>query len=583
MTIASETRRAGPFSGNGVTTAFPFAFKVFTTANVQVVKTDAFGTETTLLLTSNYTIALNADQSANPGGTITYPASGTPLAVGEKLTVVGSLQAVQGTDLTNAGGFYPEVVEDAFDYLTILIQQLKELITRVVTNSLSVTTSGVSGVLPAPVANLLLGWNATQTALENKAIATGAVVTPFVATLLDDTSAPALRNTLGVNSAAPFVQTNIANALTLIQPAGYANEPVNGFTYGFVATMYSTGNVTIRCDNGNVYPCYRQDGQRCSGLDIQTGRYYQALFLQSLNAGAGGFIVFSSGNSDHEMMGIDASIRVASDATAKGLQIAYVKPGNGLYLWNPVALRYEYRSVPGSTGVLAFVTNNNTLLVNSVANQSLVAGTKYNIFARVATDGLTLHFSTDVVSLGDPFGVLPNYGWGSRNGDPQDRWVGMIQTNAAGNVLEGGGAPPSGATQHNVCSYYNPQHITIQCVPSGSTASVTWDNASISGGLLACCRGNEDGEPIGGFSGSVANSVAGATTYIGISLNGAAPIVYQRIDQGGAGAAMAFSLTWPGGTPNYAIGRTTFQVQMKVSAGTATLIGPCVFALAVEL
>ena len=33
MTINSSTRIAGPYTGNGSTTAFPFSFKVFTTAD----------------------------------------------------------------------------------------------------------------------------------------------------------------------------------------------------------------------------------------------------------------------------------------------------------------------------------------------------------------------------------------------------------------------------------------------------------------------------------------------------------------------------------------------------------------------
>ena len=39
MTINSSTRIAGPYTGNGSTTAFPFSFKVFATADVTVDST----------------------------------------------------------------------------------------------------------------------------------------------------------------------------------------------------------------------------------------------------------------------------------------------------------------------------------------------------------------------------------------------------------------------------------------------------------------------------------------------------------------------------------------------------------------
>ncbi|MGF6738509.1 glycosyl hydrolase family 28-related protein [Paraburkholderia atlantica] len=129
MTISSTTRKAGPFAGNGVTTSFPFAFKVFKNSDLQIVFTNASGVETLLTLDSDYSITLNADQNNNPGGTVTYPRSGSPLPVlieGTFLTAVGGLINTQPTDITNSGGFYPSTLEDAHDRSTIQIQQLAE-------------------------------------------------------------------------------------------------------------------------------------------------------------------------------------------------------------------------------------------------------------------------------------------------------------------------------------------------------------------------------------------------------------------------------------------------------------------------
>lgn len=122
MTVSSTTRKAGPFAGNDATTEFPFAFKVFADTDVLVVMTDSAGVEAEQVLDTDYTLALNADQDANPGGTITMIVAP---ATGEKLTATSQVPNLQGTDITNAGGFYPQVIEDALDRNLILIQQLQ--------------------------------------------------------------------------------------------------------------------------------------------------------------------------------------------------------------------------------------------------------------------------------------------------------------------------------------------------------------------------------------------------------------------------------------------------------------------------
>ena len=82
MTISTELRKAGPFAGNGATTAFPFSFKVFAASDVAVTRADTLGAETALVLNSDFTVALNPDQDAAPGGTITLAA---PLSTGYRL------------------------------------------------------------------------------------------------------------------------------------------------------------------------------------------------------------------------------------------------------------------------------------------------------------------------------------------------------------------------------------------------------------------------------------------------------------------------------------------------------------------
>jgi hypothetical protein len=138
MTISSEVRKAGPYSGNDATTSFPFSFKVFSASDMVVVRTDAIGAETILTAGADYSVALNANQDTAPGGSITLPA---PLASSYLLTITSSVPNLQALDLTNQGGFYPRVINAALDRLTILVQQVAEQVSRAVKVNIS---SGIS-------------------------------------------------------------------------------------------------------------------------------------------------------------------------------------------------------------------------------------------------------------------------------------------------------------------------------------------------------------------------------------------------------------------------------------------------------
>ena len=71
MTISSTLRLAGPYIGTGLVSIYPFGFKVFQASDILVLQTDTSGNITTLVLTSNYSVALNPNQDTNPGGSIT--------------------------------------------------------------------------------------------------------------------------------------------------------------------------------------------------------------------------------------------------------------------------------------------------------------------------------------------------------------------------------------------------------------------------------------------------------------------------------------------------------------------------------
>ena len=124
--------------GNGTASTFPFAFKVFTAADVVVVKLEvSTSVETVLTLTTDYTVTLNPDQNGNPGGSVRLVAGN--LATGFNLVITSALEPLQGTDLTNQGGFYPEVINDALDKAVILHQQQQDELDRSIKFSLTNT------------------------------------------------------------------------------------------------------------------------------------------------------------------------------------------------------------------------------------------------------------------------------------------------------------------------------------------------------------------------------------------------------------------------------------------------------------
>jgi hypothetical protein len=161
LTISSTTRIAGPFVGNGTASVFPFTFKVFAAADLDVIRlATSTGVETTLVLNSDYTVSLNGNQNTNPGGSVTLSAGA--LASGFTLTITSDIANLQPTDLTNQGGFYPEVITDSLDRATIQIQQMADDLTRSIKTPIS---DGLSLNMELPTAavraNSFLAFDST--------------------------------------------------------------------------------------------------------------------------------------------------------------------------------------------------------------------------------------------------------------------------------------------------------------------------------------------------------------------------------------------------------------------------------------
>ena len=166
MTISSTTRKAGPFSGTGAQSAYPFTFKVFAVSDVHVVLTDASGVEYALSSTTDYSVSLNSNQEASPGGTVNLAAA---LPVGDLLTIGSAIPLTQGASIPNMGGFYPKVIEQALDKLTIAAQQAAEVASRALRFAFSDANPGAA----LPTAQSRAGRFLAFDAIGNPTAATG--------------------------------------------------------------------------------------------------------------------------------------------------------------------------------------------------------------------------------------------------------------------------------------------------------------------------------------------------------------------------------------------------------------------------
>lgn len=116
MTV-NTTISSQRFTGNGVTVAWPFNFKFFANSDIQAVVITPLGVETALTLGPDYSLT---GSGTAMGGTLTTT---VPVANLDTLVVSRILVPNQLTDLRNQGEFFPEIHEDIFDRLTMLVQQ----------------------------------------------------------------------------------------------------------------------------------------------------------------------------------------------------------------------------------------------------------------------------------------------------------------------------------------------------------------------------------------------------------------------------------------------------------------------------
>lgn len=211
MTVAAEAIKI-PYACNGSLVDFDFTYKIFDEDDIKVVVTDSLGTETTLAITTDYTVA-GENNAFESGGTITtvkevsgvmenyaYPSGST-------ITIILNLTLSQPTDLIYGGSYKATSIEQMADRLTKMVQQLSEKLDRSIKFKID---SSLDIEVEDPTTGYFLYSPDGSTLAWVEAVEAGtATITAFSKTLLDDSTASAWLTTLGFTT---FIKTLIDDA-----------------------------------------------------------------------------------------------------------------------------------------------------------------------------------------------------------------------------------------------------------------------------------------------------------------------------------------------------------------------------------
>lgn len=131
-------RLAGPFTSEGQS-RLPFGFLIFEKTDVYVATADDPEAQARILVYGqDYSVEMNSDQAATPGGTVVLT---TPIIKGNIFVVGSAVAYTQNMQLTNYSRFPPEIINTALDRIVVQIQQLVEKIGRVVSVPETSTTT----------------------------------------------------------------------------------------------------------------------------------------------------------------------------------------------------------------------------------------------------------------------------------------------------------------------------------------------------------------------------------------------------------------------------------------------------------
>lgn len=151
MSLASATN-INRYTGNGAVDTYAYTFRIDDADHLQVTVRNTSDVETTLVKTTDYTVT---GVGVSGGGNVVLVNAAQAWLDGDgdlKTNYVLSIKRVvpltQSTDIRNNDSFYPAIHEDAFDYLTMAIQQVNETSLRAAQSPVTLAPSVFDPTLP---------------------------------------------------------------------------------------------------------------------------------------------------------------------------------------------------------------------------------------------------------------------------------------------------------------------------------------------------------------------------------------------------------------------------------------------------
>lgn len=204
ISITATTRRA-QFTGNTGLGPFAFTFNVLDETDLAVIKNS-----TELVPATDYTATVNADGTGSV--TLTGSGNGTALISSDVLTILGDRPLSRTSDYTQGGNLFASAINEDLDSLVIGLQQVDEKIDRSLRIQPGDEFIDLTLPLRADRANNYLAFDADGDPVVVAGTTSTFVVTAFAETLLDDSSAPAMLNTLGLSATA--AEINLLDGVT---------------------------------------------------------------------------------------------------------------------------------------------------------------------------------------------------------------------------------------------------------------------------------------------------------------------------------------------------------------------------------
>ena len=201
MTISTTTIK-NSYSGNGSTSVFNYTFKITDEDHIQVIIRSASGTETTKTKTTHYTVSGVGNSG---GGQVTFTSGNIPTNT-ETVVLRRSTPQTQGLDLIENDPMPADNIENAFDKVTLIAQELQEQIDRSIKVSKTSTITNPELTSDATQrAGKLLGFDSNgdlDGTIDGDAVATNATAAANSATAAANSATAAAASALQAQNTA---------------------------------------------------------------------------------------------------------------------------------------------------------------------------------------------------------------------------------------------------------------------------------------------------------------------------------------------------------------------------------------------